>query len=152
MGRTFTAEEDLARAPVVVLSDAFWRRRFGGRPDAIGQLLEVDRVRHEVIGVMRPDFEPAYVRSELWTPLGIHAGNLPLPNATYIVNVVRLKPGVTLAQAAAEVKSILADVAVESPQSAQGLDVGRPDTAARRSSDRSERRCCSSSALSSRSP
>ncbi len=115
-GRTFTAEEDLAGAPVVVLSHALWRRRFGGRPEAVGQFLDIDRVRHQIVGVMRPDFEPAYVRSELWTPLGIHAGHLPLPNATYIVNVVRLASGTTLGEFEAEVRSILATVSAESPQ------------------------------------
>ena len=126
-GRTFTAEEDLAGAPVVVLSDALWRRRFGGRPEAMGQFLDVDRVRHQIVGVMRPDFEPAYVRSELWTPLGIHAGHLPLPNATYIVNVVRLASGTTLAEFEAEVQSILADRCCGISADPQRLDVRCPD-------------------------
>ena len=117
LGRTFTAAEEQAATPVVVLSDRLWRRRFGGRPEVIGQTVEVDRIRHEIVGVMPPDFEPAYLPSELWTPLGIRPGNLPLPNATYIVNVVRLRPGVTLGQLSAEVKLILDAVAVESPQS-----------------------------------
>jgi putative ABC transport system permease protein len=124
LGRTFTDEEDRAGAPVVVLSDGLWRRRFGADPAVIGRAIDIDRVRHEVIGVMPRGFEPVYLRSELWTPLGIHEGNLPLPAATYIQNVIRLHDGVDLAAAEAEVRAILADVSGESPITLRDWQVG----------------------------
>ncbi|MEZ5316238.1 MAG: ADOP family duplicated permease [Vicinamibacterales bacterium] len=124
LGRTFTDAEDRAGAPVVVLSDGLWRRRFGADPGVIGRTLDIDRVRYEVVGVMPPRFEPAYLRSELWTPLGIHEGNLPLPGATYIQNVVRLHEGVSLARLDAEVRQVLADVSDESPITLRDWQVG----------------------------
>lgn len=124
LGRVFTADEDHTSAPVVLISHGLWTRRFGADPAAIGQTMTIDRVRHEIIGVMPAGFEPAYARSELWTPLGIHAGNLILPAATFIQNVVRLKPGVTLGQLDAEVKSILAEVEAESPATLNGWRSG----------------------------
>lgn len=54
LGRTFTAEEELHRQRVVVISNALWRRLFGGSRDAIGKTVEFDGQPHEVIGVMPP--------------------------------------------------------------------------------------------------
>jgi len=124
LGRTFTVEEDRDNAPVAVISDTLWRSRFGADAGVIGRMVRIDRVSHEIIGVMPPGFEPAYVPSDLWTPLGIHDGRLDRPNATFIVNVVRLRPGTSLRQLEAEVRSILAAVAEESPVTMHGWTGG----------------------------
>jgi len=120
LGRTFTNDEEVAGAAVAVVSHGLWQGRFGGRPDIVGSKIEIDRRLHEVIGVMPADFEPAYERSEVWTPLGIHVGNLPRPNTSFIRNVVRLRPGFTLEQLAVEVDAVMADLAKESPSTHRG--------------------------------
>jgi len=120
LGRTFTEDEDLAGAKVVVLSDALWRRRFGADPTALGRHVTIDREPYEIIGVMPPGFNAAYVASELWTPLGIREGNLPLPNATFIQTVARLRPGATLAQVNAELAAVMKDIGKEAPAARGG--------------------------------
>jgi predicted permease len=124
LGRTFTDEEDRASAKVVVISHALWQRRFGLRPDIIGQTLSIDREPHEVIGVMGPEFNAAYVTSELWTPLAVHAGNLILPQATFIQSVARLKPGASVAQVQAESSALMAAVGKELPAARSGWTTG----------------------------
>lgn len=115
LGRTFTETEDLAGAKVVVLSDALWRRRFGADASVLGRMLPIDREDHEIIGVMPPGFRAAFVESELWTPLGIREGNLPLPNATFIQTTARLRPGATLAEVNAELSVVMKDIGKEAP-------------------------------------
>ena len=100
LGRTFRSEEDQSGADrVIVLSYAAWQRMFGGQRDVIGKTLLLDEQSYRVIGVMRSDFGwPKGV--ELWTPLGLaptaFAANNRF-NESY-GSVVRLKPGVTVAQ------------------------------------------------------
>ena len=100
LGRSFLPEEDQKGADrVIVLSYAAWQRLFGGRHDVIDKTLLLDDQAYRVIGVMRSDF--AWPRGvELWTPLGLaptaFAANQRF-NESYD-SVVRLKPGVTVAQ------------------------------------------------------
>jgi putative ABC transport system permease protein len=125
LGRTWTEEEDRALARVVVISHALWQRRFGGDRNILGRTLSVDREPHEIIGVMGPDFEPEYVfASELWTPLGIHEGNLPNPRSTYALTVARLRPGAALPQLDEEVRAAMAIAVAESPSTLRGWTAG----------------------------
>jgi predicted permease len=100
LGRTFLPEEDQKGAErVIVLSYAAWQRMFGGQHDAVDKKVLLDDQSYRVIGVMRSDFAwPKGV--ELWTPLGLEptafAANNRF-NESY-GSVVRLKPGVTVAQ------------------------------------------------------
>src|SRR5262249_35212209 len=58
LGRAFTAEEDVeGGAKAVVLSHELWRRRFGGDPRVVGQVVRLDEQPHTVVGVMPPGFE-----------------------------------------------------------------------------------------------
>jgi predicted permease len=101
LGRTFTAEEDQPNAgPVVVLSYGFWQRAFGGRADAVGQTLMLDRKPFRVIGVMRSDFAWPR-RCALWTPIALGPKDFSSDNffnENYTA-VVRMRPGVSIAQA-----------------------------------------------------
>jgi predicted permease len=94
-GRTFTAEEDRPGAPpVVVIGEALWRERFGGREDAVGRTLKLDGVAHTIVGVVPAVATfPGNVR--LWVPL---AGD-PLEDSQsygYAGVIARLKPGVSI--------------------------------------------------------
>jgi putative ABC transport system permease protein len=125
VGRIWTEEEDRALARVAVLSHTLWQRRFGGDPQVLGRTLSIDREPHEIIGVMGPDFEPDYVfASELWTPLGIHEGNLPNPRSTYILTVARLRPGASLRQLDEEVRAAMVIAVAESISSHRGWTAG----------------------------
>jgi predicted permease len=100
LGRTFRQEEDQSGADrVIVLSYAAWQRMFGGQHDVIDKKLLLDDQSYRVVGVMRSDFAwPKGV--ELWTPLELaptaFAANNRF-NESYN-SVVRLRPGVTVAQ------------------------------------------------------
>ena len=115
-GRTFTEEEARTDRRVIVISHGLWTRRFGASRAVIGTTVIIDREPWEIIGVMGADFEAVYVRSEFWTPLPIREGNLINPQATYLQTVGRLRDGVTVAQAEAELQSIRAVVETENPR------------------------------------
>ena len=110
LGRTFNAREDLPGSGLAVLSDGLWKRVFGGDPKVIGRTVLIDGEPHVIIGVMASGFNPAYRESELWTPLGVSAHNMPLPNATYLVSVGRLAPGRSLADARQEFTLLMGDL------------------------------------------
>src|SRR5215472_6027816 len=106
LGRTFTAEEELHRQRVVVISDALWRRRFGGSRDVIGKSLEIDGQPHEVIGVMPPRFFFPDLETQLWRPVSLDPAwdRQRVRRYTDWWRVVgRLKPGVSAAQAQVEI-------------------------------------------------
>lgn len=100
LGRTFTQEEDQKDANhVVVLSYGAWQRLFGGQHDAIGKTLLLDGQGYQVIGVMRSDFD--WPRNEdMWVPLGLAPDAYKADNRfnENYDSVVRLKPGVQVAQ------------------------------------------------------
>ena len=102
LGRSFTAEEDRPKgAPVVVISEALWRERFGSDPNVTSRTLRLDGVTRTVIGVMpaRAAF-PDDVR--LWVP---YAGDPAQPWESYTGDGIgRMKPGVTVEQADADIK------------------------------------------------
>jgi putative ABC transport system permease protein len=119
LGRAFTPEEDMpANTQAVILSDGFWRRRLGGDPQAIGQALTLGGQQRTVAGIMPPGFRFAG-DAELWLPLALDA-NQQLSrqgNAARVKVVGRLKPGVTLEAARAELATILARQQQSFPQS-----------------------------------
>ncbi len=117
MGRTIRVEDDApGAASVVVLSYGFWQRWFGGRPDVLGQKIAVGSATAEVIGVMPPEFAfPTMPRAELYTPVKLDPV-AALSDGRNYTTVARLRPGVSLASAQAEMKSIAALTAAERPK------------------------------------
>jgi putative ABC transport system permease protein len=113
VGRVFTAAEDEPGSTLAVLGYGLWQRMFGGDPSIVGRTISIDGERHVVIGVMAPEFQPAYRESELWTPLGVNAHNMPTPNATYLVSVGRLAPGRSLPDARREFARLMDDLGRE---------------------------------------
>jgi putative ABC transport system permease protein len=114
LGRTFSAEEGLEGIDmeggdrVVVLSDALWRRRFGADPAIINQTITLDTRNVTVIGVMPPQFQyPPGV--EIWLPFRFPVSPQSAFRSRefhFLRPVARLKPGVSRAQAQAEVETI----------------------------------------------
>jgi putative ABC transport system permease protein len=104
-GRTLQADDaQKGRDPVVLLSYAFWQRRFGGDQNVVGSKVTLSGKATTVVGVMPAGFDyPA--QSELWVPYPIDAAAERRDNRFFSV-VARLKPGVTMAQAQAQMDTI----------------------------------------------
>ena len=97
--------EDDARegaAPVVVLSDALWRERYGARADVLGTPLAIDGLARVIVGVLPPAFVFPDARTRFWVPYAIPRSAAAPSGAIVFTSVARLKPGATLAQAEAE--------------------------------------------------
>jgi len=110
IGRVFTPDEEAPGHAVVVLGDAIWKRQFGGDPAALGRTLLVNGVPLTVVGVMPPGFDGVSGYAAFWWPRGM-APQLTyreyLTTPQHFLNLVaRLRPGVTLAQANAELAAL----------------------------------------------
>jgi putative ABC transport system permease protein len=102
LGRSFTPQEDSPNGgKVVVLSYGLWQRRFGGNPQIIGSAISLGNEPYTVVGVVGKDFETDPV-ADLWLPFQFDPNSND--QAHYFLAAGRLKPGVTLAQANAQLK------------------------------------------------
>ena len=109
LGRTFRPGEYDRQPPrEVVLSYRTWQSRFGGSRDVIGKKISVDVTHHEIVGVMPPGFGFPNVEADLYTPLAITLDD----GRNYSV-LGRLRPGVSIGAAKAEIASIASHTAKE---------------------------------------
>ena len=124
LGRVFRPEEDTeAGKRVVILSDGFWKRELGGASDAIGRTLRLDGEPYTIVGVM-----PAKVSveswgalaREIWVPMALSDAQRAVRENHNQQGVARLKPGVDLARAQAELDVIAARLEREFPQENAG--------------------------------
>lgn len=118
LGRVFTNEEDKPGAtPVVLLSYGLWQRRFGGQASIISQPITLNAKSYTVIGVMPQNY--AYPsRVEMWVPVGQLSGDstwLSRGNHPGLYGVARLRPGVTMAQAQADMENIAVNLEKQYP-------------------------------------
>ncbi len=114
MGRAFSAAEDLAHGPsVVVVGYGFWKERLGGRADAVGSMLEISGRRFEIIGVAPSGF--AFPReARLWTPVQNDDAACGR-NCVYLNGVARLRAGVSVAAARQELQALARDLEEQFP-------------------------------------
>jgi putative ABC transport system permease protein len=104
VGRTFTeAEDNPAAGRFAVISYSLWQQLFGGDPAAIGKALRLDTADYTVLGVMPAGFA-FHRKSDLWTPLQLRFDASDHANDYGII--ARLKPGVSLAQAAQDMRMV----------------------------------------------
>ena len=119
LGRNFTQAEELPNAhKTALLTDALWRKRFRARGDIVGQGIVLDGLAYQVIGVLPPGFVmPMEITTDILTPLPVSptAGHHDRNIATWTV-IGRLKPGVTQAQALANVKTLFAASKADAPE------------------------------------
>ena len=124
LGRTLLPEDDKGgRYPVAVLSYGLWQRRFGGQSNMVGQSITLNGVKFTVIGVMPPSFQ-FHIKhrsgtgrpAELWTVLPMPVGEGANDRGRFLGAVARLKDGVSVDQAAAELRTIHARLSEEVPQ------------------------------------
>jgi predicted permease len=109
LGRTFREEEDRPGAPgIALISDKLWRERFASNPSAVGQSIQLDSQLYTIIGVLPATFEflensPA----DVITPFALENREIGEQKAVRIVRVVgRLRPGITLSLAGADLDAI----------------------------------------------
>jgi len=108
LGRTFLPEEEtLGRDHEVVLSYGLWRRRYGGDPALVGRTIRVDGEDFTVVGVMPREFQWQFWSGprQLWVPVGYTKTDYHRDENSFIA-FARLKPGVTVGQARAEMEGI----------------------------------------------
>lgn len=105
-GSTFAPGQDEAgRDGYVILSDHLWQKRFGGDRSAIGRVIDLEGVPRQIVGVMPATFQFPAPSTDVWIPLGIDPRNTTDYWAQAFMPVIgRLKPGVTIAQANAEIR------------------------------------------------
>ncbi|MFI5280852.1 MAG: ABC transporter permease [Gemmatimonadales bacterium] len=120
-GRAFTAaDDDENAAKVVLISDGLWRRRFGGDTALIGRTIQLNGEPWTVVGVLPRDFRPP-VRADVWRATRRPAASGCSRGCVVLRAIGRLKPGVTFAQAKADLDGIAARLARDFPQTNQGV-------------------------------
>lgn len=107
-------------APVVLLDYGFWQRRFGGDASLVGRSLRIDGTTAEVIGVMPRGFELPEATA-MWRPWVLDDSQRQDRFSSYIRVAARLAPGVTVAQAQAELDGAAAALEREQPRSNTGI-------------------------------
>src|SRR5437667_9429035 len=125
LGRTFSADDDRpGGSPVALISYGLWQKHFGGNGDVISQSLNLDGRNYNIIGVMPPGFDLPGI-ADVWVPLQTDIDSLPLTEraATNNTIVARLRPGVSLGQADAELKAIAHQLEQEYPDFRRGWSV-----------------------------
>ncbi len=106
-GRWFTAKDDAPGSPqTAVLSFGYWQRRFGGDPSVIGRRILIDGRAREVIGIMPQSFRFLNLRPALFLPFQFNRNEMFVGNFSFQA-VARLKAGVTIAQANADVARMI---------------------------------------------
>jgi len=126
-GRTFLPEDGKqGAAPVAVLNEDLWRSRFASNPALIGQSITLDKRSFTVVGILPANFRypDGAPRQDVWIPVAQDPLFGPLisqPGAPLLVGIGRLKPGVSLTQAQAEMNTLGARLAKEFPAQDSGL-------------------------------
>jgi predicted permease len=115
LGRTFSEEEEHQDSYVVVLSYAFWQRRFGGDPALVGREIVLNRSKYTAIGIMPRGFQFPDRGTEYWVPIGISPQLWARRNSHFLKVVGRFRGDTTLAQAQQEMSGIARDLATEFP-------------------------------------
>ena len=111
IGRVFEAEDDKPdRNPVAIISSALWQRNFSSDPEVIGKTIKLNEKDYTVVGVMPADFAFPNRRSEIWVPLILSPNDAANRGGHNLTVVARLKDGVSLEQARADMASIAAQL------------------------------------------
>jgi putative ABC transport system permease protein len=106
-GRTFSEEEGRPGADqVVLIKHSLWRERFGSDPDIVGRSVRIDNRPRTIVGVMPDEFDFPLNACEVWAPLAFDAEEAQSRGGHYLQVVGLMRPGVTVAQADAEVRAV----------------------------------------------
>ncbi len=127
LGRDFApGEDEIGAAPVAMISASLWRRKFGGSPTVIGRALRLDGRNYTVIGVVPATFDlltRSFSTADLYVPIGQWSNNGLLARSAGLAlhGFGRLKPGVTVERARADMASVTNALAREYPDDDKGI-------------------------------
>src|SRR5215510_11042257 len=125
LGRVFTEEEDQpGRSNVTLISYGLWQRRFGDDPAFVGKEILLDGQKRTVIGVAPPGFQFLSKETGLWVPMAFSPQELANRGSHYLTVVARMKPGLTLQEARADVAAITQRINRDNPVSWSGFEIG----------------------------
>jgi putative ABC transport system permease protein len=117
LGRTFAAQEDMPGVgKVAVLSDDLWRSGFAGDPGIVGGDVVLDGEPLTVLGVMPKGFAYPQGQVDIWTPIALDRANLDIRQRHVLEVIGRIRPGVILEEATADVDRIALQLKQEYPQ------------------------------------
>lgn len=126
-GRSFVpGEDEIGAAPIAMITSGFWKRKLGSSPDTVGKSLNLDGKNFTIVGIIPANFELAlgsFRNVEIYVPLG-QWNNPLLPTrgaGLGIHGIGRLKPGVTIEQARADMQSVTGNLAAEYPDNDKGI-------------------------------
>ena len=133
LGRGFLPEEDYGRNahPVAVIGYRMWQEAFRGDPNVVGQTQRLNGVPHTIVGVMPKGFDGTFVgwAMQFWVPTSMQETfdppgfKLDDRGARWIEGYAKLKPGVTAAQAQAEVSAVARQLEADYPETNRGLGI-----------------------------
>jgi putative ABC transport system permease protein len=124
LGRVLLPEDDQpANENVVVLSDGFWRRRFGADREIIGRSITLNNRPHIVVGVLPAGFDFPDDKTEIWRPMAMGPQEAQNREGKWLKVVGRLIPGISLPQAAAAMNTIAGRLAQSYPKTNAGWGV-----------------------------
>ena len=126
VGRDFRSDDDrIGAAPVVMLSDGFWHSHFGASPNIVGSSIDLNGTDYTVTGVLPPEFAFYGIQRDIYTPIGQWNDPSFLDRRVDVSShaVGRLKPGVTLAHARADMDSIAHHLALAYPEADKGAGI-----------------------------
>jgi putative ABC transport system permease protein len=122
LGRTFTADEEKPGSErVVILSHSLWRDSFGGERSVVGREILLNGEKYTVAGVMPQGFQLLEPYIHIWVPLAQAPEDWANRGGHYLSVIGRLKPGVSVAQADADIKTVMARISRDHPDEASGL-------------------------------
>ena len=119
-GRLLTPDDDhVGQPPVAVLSDDFWRSKLAADPAIVGKTLGIDGEPTTIVGIAPPDFHVPHgfnvLRADIWMPIRFTAAQLAQRRSNYLQVLGRLTPGVSVAAAQAELRTIFGGIVAENP-------------------------------------
>ncbi len=122
LGRSFLSEEDqTGKNNVVVLSYEIWQQQFGGQKSILGQTVHLDGTPYIVIGVMPSGFRVNFdAPNVVYTPLHLSADQIKSRGSHWLQTLGRLKPGITIAQANADMNHVLNEMGKQFPDQDNG--------------------------------
>ena len=124
LGRTFTDGEDVPNGPrLVVLGYSLWKEQFGGDRNVVGRTVLLHNQPYAICGVMPEGFDLSFQHAELWVPAGIVRG-ARRGEGRYLSVIAKLKPGISTAQAQADLAGVAAQIAAERPAMSAGWTAG----------------------------
>jgi putative ABC transport system permease protein len=117
LGRGFLNEEDRPGAnKVVVLSYSLWQSRYGGDRNVLNRAILLNGEKHTVVGVMPASFQFFAKDVRLWVPIALSQKDWANRGGHYLAVVARLKPGVSVAQAQADMNAVMHRISVDHPE------------------------------------